>query len=638
MAAEEVRFAVPNGEWALAVAPRNGWAVPPLSLNGLALVLLASAVAGLLTTMLLRRPAELRAMVARRREELEAANRALRQEVDDRNRVEQALRQNETRLRQFIEYAGDAIFLHDAGGRLVTVNREACQIIGCRREELLELPMSQIAAGFNFEQQQQGRAGLQPGAVITFEERLRCADRQLIPADLRVTAFEDGGRRLFVTFARDITERLTAEAVLSRTRGELEDRVAQRMAALQEGTESLVEEIAERREAEEALRAAKEVAEEADAAKSRFLANLSHEIRAPMNGLLGMLSLLGDHPLSAEQRGYVKSAIRSGNGLLQLLNDLLDLSRIEAGFLELDPVETELRPWLEACISMPRTQAVARGVAFACDLDDGLPAWARFDAVRLGQVLDNLLDNAVKFTATGEVALSLECTGSPGSIQLRVVISDTGVGIPEEEIRRVFDAFAQVEETLTRRHGGPGLGLAISCRLVGMMGGQLAVSSEVDVGSTFTFTIPLEACASPAEAITRGDHGDSGILKVLVAEDDHTSQLVALAMLQRLGCRVELAVDGREAVAALVDGHYDLVLMDCRMPEMDGFTAAAEIRRLEEASGNRTPILGLSGDVGPATISACRAAGMDGHLGKPLQLDALRDTLAHWVPRWHPAD
>ncbi|RLA36956.1 MAG: hypothetical protein DRR03_03200 [Gammaproteobacteria bacterium] len=636
--AEEVQFTVPNGLWVLGVAPRDGWTVPPLPREGLALVLLFSLVSGLLAVTLLQRPAELRALVVRRRRELGAANRALQDEVDDRDRAEQALRQSETRLRQFIEYAGDAIFLHDTEGRLLSVNREACHALGYRHDELLEMPMSRIATGFNFEEQQRARAGLQPGLVITFEERLRRADHELCPVDLRVAAFDSQGRRLYVSFARDITERLASEAALSRTRNELEERVAQRAVELETVNASLVEEIAERREAVTALRAEKEVAEEADAAKTRFLANLSHEIRAPMNGLLGMLNLLGDHPLSTEQRGFVETAIDSGDGLLRLLNDLLDLSRIEAGYLELDPIENELRRWVEGRVLGPREAAQALGVAFDCDVDPELPAWARFDATRLGQVLGNLLDNAIKFTPDGAVALRLERVEQDGSVWLRAVVSDTGIGIPQESIERIFDAFAQVEETLTRSHGGPGLGLAISNRLVGMMGGRLEVNSSVGEGSRFSFAVPLEACAAPAEVGVHSDDGEVGTLTVLVAEDDHTSQQVALTMLQRLGCHTELAVDGREAVAAYADGRFDLVLMDCRMPEMDGFTAAAEIRRLEEASGDRTPILGLSGDVDPATVSACRAAGMDGHLGKPLQLDALRDTLAHWVPRWHPAD
>jgi PAS domain S-box-containing protein len=634
---EEVLITVPNGRWVLGVAPRGGWAVPSLSHEGSALVLLLSLVGGLLAMTLLRRPAELRGQVARRRAALLATNRTLEDEVDRRDRIERALRRSEERLRRFIEYAGDAVFLHDTEGRLLNVNREACHILGHERDTLLALPMARIASGFNFEEQQQARAALQPGAVITLEDRLRCADHELRPVDLRVAAFESQGRRLYVSFARDITERLASEAALSRTRNELEERVAQRTAALEQANASLIEEIAERREAVTQLRAAMEVAEEADAAKSRFLANLSHEIRAPMNGLLGMLNLLADHPLTDAQRDYVTTAIRSGDGLLQLLNDLLDLARIEAGYLELDPVETELRPWLEGCVAGPRAAAAGSGIGFAVDVDPALPAWTRLDAPRLAQVLFNLLDNAVKFTASGEVALRLARAGEDAAPRLRVTVNDTGVGIPPESLERIFDAFAQVEETLTRRHGGPGLGLAISDRLVGIMGGRLEVESTVGVGSRFTFDVPLEACAAPVQEEINAAADAPGAPTVLVAEDDHTSQQVVLAMLQRLGCHTELAADGREAVAAFAAGRFDLVLMDCRMPELDGFAAAGEIRRLEEGGDRRTPILGLSGDVDPATVSACRAAGMDGHLGKPLQLAALRETLARWVARWRPA-
>jgi PAS domain S-box-containing protein len=588
---------------------------------------------------LLQRPAELRLQVARRRTELEAANRTLHAEVEERDRVERALRWSEARLRQFIEYAGAAIFLHDTHGQLLNVNREACQLLGYSQAELLALPLARIAMNFRLEAQQQARAALLPGTAVTFDDRLRRVGREPCPVTLKVAAFDCGGRRLYVTFARDISERLIAEDALARTRDELEVRVSQRVAALEEANERLVREIAERREVEAALRTALEVAEEADATKSRFLANLSHEIRAPMNGLLGMLNLLRDHPLSAEQRDYVATAMHSGASLLQLLDDLLDLSRIEAGQMVLDPVETELRPWLEAQLGGPRARAVARAVAFTCAVDPALPAWARFDATRLGQVLYNLLDNSIKFTPDGgTVELRLEQTAAAGSVALRVVVRDTGIGIPQEAIERIFDAFVQVEETLTRRHGGPGLGLAISSRLVGLMGGRVEVQSTVGAGSTFTFTVPLEACAAPAEPAP-GDRPDGhGVATVLVAEDDHTSQQVALAMLRRLGCRTVLAVDGRAAVTALTAGAFDLVLMDCHLPEMDGFSATAAIRRREQATGQRVPILGVTGDVDPAAVAACRDAGMDGHLGKPLQLAMLREVLVRWVPHWHPPD
>lgn len=637
--AEHVGFAVAGGRWTLAVLPNGGWVTPPLTGEGLLLVLLAAGMAGLLVMTLLQRPAELRLMVARRRAELEAANRTLHAEVEERDRVERALRWSEGRLRQFIEYAGDAIFLHDTHGRLLNVNREACQLLGYSQEALLALPLSRIALGFRLDTQQWAGAALLPGTSVTFDERLRRVGREPCPVALKVAAFDCEGRRLYVTFARDISERLVADAALARTRDELEVRVSQRVAALEQANERLVREIAERNQAEAALRTALEVAEEADAAKSRFLANLSHEIRAPMNGLLGMLNLLRDHPLSAEQRDYVATALHSGASLLQLLDDLLDLSRIEAGHMVLDPVETELRPWLEAQLAGPRARAVARAVAFTCSVDPALPAWARVDATRLGQVLYNLLDNAIKFTPDGgSVVLRLERTEASGSAALQVVVGDTGVGIPQEAVGRIFDAFVQVEETLTRRHGGPGLGLAISSRLVGLMGGRIEVQSTVGAGSMFTFTVPLEACAAPAQQAAGERPDGHGVPTVLVAEDDHTSQQVALAMLQRLGCRTALAVDGRAAVAAVTAGAFDLVLMDCRLPELDGFAATAAIRRHEKVTGHRVPILGVTGDVDPATVVACRDAGMDGHLGKPLQLATLRALLARWVPHWRPAD
>ncbi len=635
---EEVQIAVPNGHWVLGVAPRDGWTAPSLPLEERLLVLLASLISGLLAGTLLRYPDELREQVVRRRASLQAANLALEDEVQARDRIERALRSNETRLRRIIDYAGDSVFVYDTDGRLLNVNREACRLLGYDRDALLAMPMGRIAGAFDREEQRQARDALQPGAMVVQEDRLRRADGERCPVEMRVAVFEEQGRRLHVSFARDITERLAAATVLSRTREELEERVAQRTQALERANASLVDEIAVRREAEAQLRAAMKAAEEASASKSQFLANLSHEIRTPMNGLLGMLNLLADHPLTDEQRDYIETATRSGEGLLQLLNDLLDLARIEAGYLELDPVETELGPWLEACVSGPRDAAADRGLDFTLDLDPALPTWARFDAPRLAQVLFNLLENAVKFTASGKVALRLKRVGQEAAPGLQVTVSDTGIGIPQASLKRVFDAFSQVEETLTRQHEGPGLGLAISSRLVDLMGGRLEVDSAVGVGSCFTFTVPLEACKARVEATERVSGAAMGAPNVLVAEDDHTSQQVILAMLEHLGCQVELAVDGREAVARFAAGRFDLVLMDCRMPELDGIAAAGEMRRLESGGGRRTPILGLSGDTDAATVASCRDAGMDGHLAKPLQVATLRESLARWVACWQPLD
>ncbi len=631
--AQEVRFEVPNGQWILAVVPHDGWRDPPLPFEGLALVLLSAVVAGLLATTLVRLPAELRGEVAARRAELEQANHALRTEVGARALVEQALRRSEARLHQFIEYAGDAVLLHDAQGRILDVNREACRVLGHEREQLLSQSMSRIVSGFITESQQTARAGLQPGLATVFEDWLRRPHADPLPVELKIAAFDSQDGMVYVTFARDISTRLASQSVLARTRDELEARVEQRKDALEQANAELVAEIAERREAVEALRAAKETAEEAGAAKSRFLANLSHEIRAPMNGLLGMLHLLGDHPLPAEQHLQAVTAIESGNGLLRLLNDLLDLSRIEAGFMELDPVETELRPWLEMLIADLRERAVARGLTFDIRADPDLASWARFDATRLGQVIENLLDNAIKFTPEGTVSLHVEQQIEEAGSRLQVVVADTGVGIPEAAVARIFDSFAQVEETLTRRFGGPGLGLAISSRLVGIMGGRLEVESRDGEGSRFRFDVPLEVCAAPARAASREVDTGDGTPRVLVAEDDHPSQQVIMAMLRRLGCEADLAEDGPEAVAALENARFDLVLMDCRMPGLDGFEATRAIRQ-QESAGQHTPIVGLSGDIDSATVSACRDAGMDGHLGKPLRLEALRSTLVQWVPRW----
>ena len=400
--------------------------------------------------------------------------------------------------------------------------------------------------------------------------------------------------------------------------------------------------ITSRRANEEALAAARDAAEAAGRARGEFLAVMSHEIRTPMNGILGVAGLLMDMKLGEMERGYVRILLDSGNHLLQLINDILDFTRLDAGRLELEESAFDLPALLRGTVDLLTSEARAKGLALSLEIAPSLPARVVGDARRLRQVLLNLLGNAVKFTATGGVRLAATRIGTTdGHIRVGFAVADTGIGIPPDALGKLFTEFTQVDSSISRRFGGSGLGLAISRRLAERMGGTISAESTQGAGSTFRFEVTLReagADAAPAPALADPPAAASpGVLRVLVAEDNATNRLVVMRMLERMGHTVEAVENGREAVAAVARGAYDVVLMDMMMPEMDGLAATAAIRALPGARAH-TPILGLTAAAMRADEEACLAAGMDDFATKPINAERLAGAIARARARHRAAE
>jgi signal transduction histidine kinase/CheY-like chemotaxis protein len=382
------------------------------------------------------------------------------------------------------------------------------------------------------------------------------------------------------------------------------------------------------------VREARGAAEKANRAKSEFLANMSHEIRTPLNGIVANTELLGRSGLNAEQRDMAAVILHSSESLMTIVTDLLDFSRIEAGKMTIEQVGFDVRAAAEDAIRLFAPRAAQKGIEIECQISNDVPRMILGDPVRIRQVLMNLLSNAIKFTEQGHVGLEVSRAGDPEhgpALLFRVI--DTGIGIAPEVSKTLFRAFTQADSKTTRKFGGTGLGLAISMRLVSLMGGAIGLESEPGKGSAFWFVIPAPGMEQPAPtplpAAAEIEPANKG-RRILIVEDNPVNQVVAARALKTLGYATEIASGGEAALDMMRQERFDLILMDCQMPGMDGYETAVEIRR-REAGRQRTPIVAMTANSVEGDRERCVKAGMDDYLSKPFRIATLERTLQRWL-------
>ncbi|MBF0524318.1 MAG: PAS domain S-box protein [Deltaproteobacteria bacterium] len=509
-------------------------------------------------------------------------------DITQRKLAEEALRNSDERYQALMRTSMDGFCALDIEGRIVEVNDAYCAMNGYAKEDLLSTHFSEMDMG-SPEQLQAYIQNIMTQGFDRFERRHRCYDGSVI--NVEVSAIFVPSQDMIMGFVNDITDR---------------------------------------KRVEEELTLAKSEADAANKAKSIFLANMSHEIRTPLNGIIGMIELALGTELSFEQKEYLEMVKISADSLASLVNDLLDFSKIEAGRLDIDNINFNLRDSLGTIMKTLAVKAHEKGIGLAYQIKPDVPDRLLGDSARIGQVILNLIGNAIKFTDAGEVVIEVESfSQADDQVVLHFSVRDTGIGIPEDKIERIFDPFTQADGSITRKYGGTGLGLTICSKLVSMMGGRLWVESEVEKGSTFHFDIRLgiskkgemENTDQPPTAIDNYLVESRTKLNILLAEDNLINQRLAQTMLERRGHNVVIVNNGNEALVMLETRTFDLVLMDVQMPVMDGITATEKIREKESLTGGHIPIIAMTALAMKGDQERCLEAGMDGYLTKPINPD-----------------
>jgi len=531
---------------------------------------------------------------------LEESHRDLENQVRQRTAE---LRRSEENVRQLIENLPVGVYRNTPGpaGRFIMANPAQARMFGFDSvEEFLTVRVADLYADPAERQAFSDRLAAE-GRVEGAELRLRKRDGTPILVAITATAIHDDQGRI-------------------------------------SHFEGIIEDITQKKKAEQKIIEAKNAAEEANRAKSEVLANMSHEIRTPMNAIIGFADLLRTEPLTDEQRQYIETIYQSGMSLLEIINDILDFSKIEAGRLDVEIVDCDLGELLEGLDSLLRPQATQKGLRFEILQCDLLERRIRTDPTRLRQCLVNLLGNAIKFTEQGHVYLNIGLeTLDEGRTFVRFDVEDTGIGIAPEHIGRLFDAFAQADMSTTRRFGGTGLGLAITHRLTGLLSGRLSVSSEPGRGSVFTIQLPLEPTEQNAGALDRYAMAEATLAapparrrftgRVLVVEDNVANQTLARLLLERVGLEVEIAGNGQEGVDKAAASSFDLVLMDMQMPLMNGYAATTELR----GRGLTVPIIAVTAHALKDDRNKCLQAGCTAYLPKPLTAKMLYDLIEQYL-------
>ncbi len=552
------------------------------------------------------------------------------------------LRENARLLEASVVHANDAVMITTAdledGPEIIYVNDAFTKISGYTADEVMG-KTPRILQGPNTDRETLDRlkSNLKQGKPFKGELENYTKDGDLYWLDISIVPiFDDEGVMThFTAIERNITDRKNVEEELRQEKENAEREVSER-----KRVEMQMQEYADKLELIrfDAMDAQKK-AEAASQAKTEFLANMSHELRTPMNGIIGMGEMLLDSNLDQDQRENTETLHRSSENLLSILNDILDISKIEAGELEIENVPFHLDTAARQITQLFLPLATDQGLELQLDRTEYLPSVVIGDLGRIQQVLRNLVNNALKFTAEGTISVVLRTASSGDTPTLYMAVEDTGCGIPKDKLDTIFEKFTQADASVTRKFGGTGLGLAITQQLVELMGGEIGVDSLEGEGSTFWFTIPLIAADDTQRPVNLYDESKqsedvelSKDLRILAVDDHPVNQVFAKKLLKKLGfAYVDLAEDGHEALEMIDSNSYDIVLMDCQMPELDGYQATTMLREKETVSGQHLPVIALTANAMVGDKEKCLKAGMDDYLSKPIKPDKLLGMLTEWT-------